>query len=269
MPELPEVETVVTGISPFLTGATVDSVVVNHRSILLHGTKNLGTRLHGKKIQSVRRHGKRILVLFGNDTVLNIHLGMTGNLLLAPSRSTKAKHTHLIITFSGRRRELRFIDPRRFGGVWLGRPTNGRFSTDLGPDALAVSLREFRKLLARSRGIKALLLDQQIIAGMGNIYCDESLFQARIHPQEHACALSTDQVARLHRIMRKILNDAIRAKGSSIRDYRTSDGGKGEFQARHRVYGREGEPCRKCKTAIVRIQAASRSTHLCPVCQPR
>jgi formamidopyrimidine-DNA glycosylase len=269
MPELPEVETVVAGIAPALTGATIGSVVVGHRSILLHGTKRLGARLHGKKIRSVRRHGKRILVGFDDQTVLNIHLGMTGNLLLAPTVSKRAKHTHLIMRFEGLRDELRFVDPRRFGGVWLGQPTSGRFSADLGPDALAVGLREFRKLLTRSRQIKALLLDQQILAGMGNIYCDESLFQARIHPEKKACALLPDQVACLHRTMQKILSDAIRAKGSSIRDYRTSDGGKGGFQAQHRVYGREGAPCRKCKNAIIRIQTASRSTHLCPVCQPR
>lgn len=267
MPELPEVETIARRLTPALEGAVTRSVSVREKSIVRHGPVGLGAKLRGRTIREVRRHGKRLMLDFDPAVVLNIHLGMTGSLLLVSAGTPLEKHTHLVFRFQGDLPELRFVDPRRFGGVWLGSPASGRFSSDLGPDALAIGLREFRILFSRSRQTKAVLMDQGSIAGLGNIYCDEALFRAGIHPLTPAAGVPHDHVARLHRGMKKILKDAIAARGSTIRNYRDTDGAEGSFQFKHQVYGREGEPCRRCGAIIVRIQVASRSTHLCPACQ--
>ena len=137
----------------------------------------------------------------------------------------------------------------------------------LGPDALEINLRAFRQLLQRDRQIKALLLDQTAIGGLGNIYVDESLYKARVHPLTKAAELGGEQVKKLHGAMRRTLHAAIRAGGSTISDYRTPNGERGWFQIQHQVYGREGQPCRRCKAPIQRIQAAGRSSHVCPQCQ--
>ena len=267
MPELPEVETIARRLAPVLESAVIRSVSVREKSIVRHGPVGLGAKLRGRTIRKVRRHGKRLMLGFDPDLVLNFHLGMTGSLLLEPVGTLLKKHTHLVFRFQGDLPELRFVDPRRFGGVWLGNLASGRFSADLGPDALAIGLREFRILFSRSRKTKALLMDQGNLAGLGNIYCDEALFRAGIHPLTPGSGVPKDQVARLHRGMKKILRDAIEAGGSTIRDYREPAGAEGSFQFKHQVYGREGDPCRRCGAVIVRIQVASRSTHLCPACQ--
>jgi formamidopyrimidine-DNA glycosylase len=268
MPELPEVETVARTLRPVLEGAVVRSVSVLEAGIVRHGPKRLGAKLRGRTLEAIHRHGKRLTFEFGPDLPMYVHLGMTGSMMLAEPGRPREKHTHLVFRFQGDRPELRFVDPRRFGGVWLGDPSSGRFSAGLGPDALEIGLREFRTIFSRKRQAKALLMDQGTLAGMGNIYCDEALFQAGIHPLSRGADLEKEQVARLHRMMKKILKAAIAARGSTIRDYRDSSGSEGSFQSRHLVYGREGEPCTCCGTALLRIQVGSRSTHLCPVCQP-
>ncbi len=160
---------------------------------------------------------------------------------------------------------------RQFGSVRLtDGPLDGRATglDDLGPEPLAIAAAEFDRLLSRRRQIKALLLDQRTIAGLGNIYCDEALYAARIHPLTRAADLPTTQRRALWRAIRSILRQAIREGGSTLRDYRNVDGQEGNFQTRHRVYGRQGQPCRRCRAPIARILAAGRSTHLCPACQP-
>ncbi|MBD3867248.1 MAG: bifunctional DNA-formamidopyrimidine glycosylase/DNA-(apurinic or apyrimidinic site) lyase [Acidobacteria bacterium] len=268
MPELPEVETVARTLRPALEGAVLRSVSVLEPGIIRHGPKRLGTKLRGRELTAIRRHGKRLTFEFDPDLPMYVHLGMTGSLMLAEPGLSKEKHTHLVFRFEGDTPEMRFVDPRRFGGVWIGDPASGRFSADLGPDALEIGLREFRSIFSRNRQAKALLMDQGTLAGMGNIYCDEALFRAGIHPLSRGIDLEREQVARLHGAMKKILKDAIAHRGSTIRDYRDSSGSEGSFQSRHQVYGREGEPCQSCGTALLRIQVASRSTHLCPSCQP-
>jgi formamidopyrimidine-DNA glycosylase len=271
MPELPEVQTVVARLDSRLRGAVVDSVRLLRRDVVKHGPLSLHAALARRTVQRIRRHGKRIIWDLDPEAEFNVHLGMTGNLVLVPEASPVGDHTHLRIRFVGIDDELRFRDPRRFGGVWLTEGGNadrgGRFSKPLGPDALAIRLPDFRRLLRRDRQIKALLMDQQSIAGMGNIYCDESLNRARVHPLTPAAALNDDVVARLLRSIRSVLRSAIRAGGSSLRDYRDADGQQGWFQIRHRVYGREGLPCRRCGARIRRIVVASRSTSFCPRCQ--
>jgi formamidopyrimidine-DNA glycosylase len=246
----------------------VESVQLLRPEVVARGPRFLARILAHRTVRRVRRHGKRIIWELGPEprAELNFHLGMTGSLTLEPCGDPLADHVHLRMRFARRRKELRFRDPRRFGGVWL---SDGEDSRPLGPDALRIGLDDFRRLLGRKRQIKALLLDQRVLAGMGNIYCDESLFRARIHPRTRARDLGEARVAMLHRTMRRVLREAIAAGGSSVRDYRDADGRPGAFAARHRVYGRERERCpRRCGARIERIVAASRSTHLCPRCQP-
>jgi formamidopyrimidine-DNA glycosylase len=270
MPELPEVQTVVTRLDEVVRGARVTSVRLLRRDVVRHGARDLDRRLRGRTVRRVDRHGKQILWRFDGDTELRVHLGMTGNLVLAVPDAPLAPHTHVRIRFSGLDREVRFRDPRRFGGLWLADAgaSAGRFSSPLGPDALAIDLRGFRELLTRRRRIKALLLDQTAIAGLGNIYVDESLHRARIHPLRLAADLADDRIRALRRSMRRVLREAIAAGGSSLRDYRGADEEPGWFQVAHRVYGRAGEPCTTCRTPIERIVLATRATHLCPHCQP-
>ena len=270
MPELPAVHTVTTRLDAELRGSTVASVRVLRPDIVRHGPRDLGRRLAGRAIDRIDRHGKQIVCRLAPDVELRVHLGMTGNLAVVPRVAALLPHTHVRMTFAGRDDELRFRDPRRFGGLWLveGGIAGGRFSIPLGPDALAIDLPTFRSVLARPKRIKALLLDQSAIAGLGNIYVDEALHRAGIHPLRIASGLDHRRAERLHGEVRAVLDEAIAAGGSSLRDYRGADGEPGWFQVEHRVYGREGEPCTTCGRPIRRILVATRSTHLCTRCQP-
>ncbi|MCZ6652868.1 MAG: bifunctional DNA-formamidopyrimidine glycosylase/DNA-(apurinic or apyrimidinic site) lyase [Planctomycetota bacterium] len=271
MPELPEVQTIVTTLQP-LVGRCVGTVRVLRRDIVRGEAVAFGRFAKGRKIRAIRRQAKRIIFDLGGERRIQFHLGMTGQLTVCERSHPLPKHTHLRIGIAGTGDELRFRDVRRFGGVWL---LNGDLATSrstrglgpLGPDALEITLREFRRLLRRNRQVKALLLDQTAIGGLGNIYVDESLYKARVHPLTRAAELGAEQVKKLHAAMRRTLHSAIKAGGSTIRDYRTPNGERGWFQTRHQVYGREGQPCRRCKAPIERIQAAGRSSHICPNCQ--
>lgn len=273
MPELPEVQTIVTTLQP-LVGRRVGTVRVLRGDIVRGEPVVFGTFAKGREIRAIRRQAKRIIFDLGGERRIQFHLGMTGQLTVCKRTHPLPPHTHLRIGIAGTKDELRFRDVRRFGGVWL---LNDRVATSrstrgfgpLGPDALEITLPEFRRLLRRHRQIKALLLDQTAIGGLGNIYVDESLYKARVHPLTKAAELGAEQVKKLHGAMRRTLRSAIRAGGSTIRDYRTPNGERGWFQTRHQVYGREGQPCRRCKAPIERIQAAGRSSHVCPNCQQR
>jgi formamidopyrimidine-DNA glycosylase len=191
---------------------------------------------------------------------------MSGQLTVERPGAAVRNHTHLILhTDAG---EVRFRDPRRFGGIWwLGKS----FSDDaLGPEPLTISPKQLAKQLATTtRAIKVALLDQKLVAGLGNIYVDESLFTAGIHPLTPANKLSPLQVARLNRVIKSTLRRAIRLRGSTLRDYRDADGSIGDYQHRHQVYDRAQQPCRKCKRPISRIVLGGRSTHFCARCQKR
>ena len=271
MPELPEVQTIVTTLQP-LVGRRVGTVRVLRGDIVRGEPVEFGKFAKGRRIQAIRRQAKRIIFDLGGERRIQFHLGMTGQLIVCKRSHALQKHTHLRIGIAGTKDELRFRDVRRFGGVWL---LNGDLATSrstrglgpLGPGALEITLREFRHLLRRNRQVKALLLDQTAIGGLGNIYVDESLYKARVHPLTRAAELGAEQVKKLHAAMHRTLHSAIKAGGSTIRDYRTPNGERGWFQTRHQVYGREGQPCRRCKAPIERIQAAGRSSHICPNCQ--
>lgn len=278
MPELPEVETIARGLAAKITGQTVARVHMLRKD-MLHGNGGAIEQLVGSRIIDVRRCGKQVRMLLQDsdcrERAMYVHLGMTGRLIVLGASEPIAKHTHLRIDFARSRTELRFCDPRRFGGVWLidesrsvDGPWRGRRLPPIGMDPLDITLAEMRRLLSRKRQIKSLLMDQQPISGMGNIYCDEALYRAGIHPLTSAAELRPEAVRRLRQAIRRVLTEAIRAGGSSISDYRTADNARGSFQERHRVYGREGQPCRNCGSIIERLLVAGRGTHICPRCQP-
>lgn len=272
MPELPEVQTVAAQLSAGIVDRTIRAVYVRRADYVRRGGEGIHAAMPGRRVESIRRHGKWISLVLAPQGELVIHLGMSGRVTLDPPQRALLPHTHLVIRFHRMTDELRIRDPRRFGGVWFydGSQGDETFAQTrrLGPDALGLALPELRRLLTRRRQIKALLLDQTAVSGLGNIYCDEALHRAGVHPNARASDLSDAHVRRLADGIRRTLRSAIRAGGSTLRDYRNADGEPGWFQVRHRVYGRQGQPCRRCGTTIVRTQAAGRSTHWCPTCQP-
>jgi formamidopyrimidine-DNA glycosylase len=275
MPELPEVEVIARGLARRIVGRVVEAVHLS-RGDVVHGCDvPMCAVLRGRRIVGVERVGKQVRIYTDGTVAVGVHLGMSGRLTVADRAEPIAPHTHLRITFRGRRAELRFCDPRRFGGIWL---LNGAAETapswvgrrlpPAGVDPLRITRAAWRALLRRRRQIKALLLDQHAIGGVGNIYCDEALHRAGVHPLMRADALGDGATGRLRRTLRRVLTEAIRAGGSSISDYRTADNAPGTYQHRHRVYARAGQPCRACGKTIERIVVAGRGTYLCPRCQP-
>lgn len=265
MPELPEVETVVRTLRPRLVGQTIRRVTLARTDILTPSDFDLATHLVGRTVESIDRRGKRIIITLDTTDRFYIHLGMTGQLTADPPTAPLKTHTHLILdTPAG---QIRFRDPRRFGGIWwLGR--DAAPDDRMGPEPLGIRPSQLATRLAKTkRAIKSALLDQQLIAGLGNIYVDEALFAAAIHPLTLASDVSLDQVKRLTRAIKLTLRTAIRHRGSTLRDYMDAEGNGGGFQDRHKVYDRAGKPCRTCKTPIERIVLGGRSTHFCPKCQ--
>ena len=270
MPELPEAETIATQLDRCLRGVRLGHVVLRRRSIVRCNGTTLRAALRGRTVRCVTRRGKRVVVHLEPAAAIVFRLGMTGQIAVTHRDEPGDRHVHLRIGLDDGRRELRFRDVRRFGGVWFtDAPHDGQVAgiDDLGPEPLEMTAGGFERLMARRRQIKALLLDQRAIAGLGNIYCDEALFAARIHPLTRAADVDALRRRALLGAIRRILRRAIRDGGSTLRDYRTATGEEGRFQARHRVYGREGKPCHRCGTTIQRIQVAGRSTHICPRCQ--
>jgi formamidopyrimidine-DNA glycosylase len=261
MPELPEVETVVRSLAPRLAGRRIVDARFSSRHVVRQKFSTLRGRVRDQAVKSVRRHGKFIIVELDHG-FLTIHLGMTGKLLVNNEPGPYAR-----AVFELDRGVLVYDDVRHFGRIEWSAELPERAAA-LGPDALEISLEDFQKSLARRHSrIKPLLLNQKFLRGMGNIYTDEALFEARIHPLALASGLSKQRAARLHRAMVDILETAIRMKGSSISDYVDAEGKKGSFQQQHQVYGRAGEPCTICGTAIRRIVVGQRGTHYCPKCQ--
>lgn len=270
MPELPEAETIARGLRGAMIRRKLGRVILRRMDIVRSDARTLPKMLIGRRVVDVGRRGKRVVIELDRELRLVFALGMTGRITIARIGESCPPHTHFRLAFGKGSLELRFCDPRRFGGIWLvnGHEAGGdAVPPPLGVEPLEMDIRTFRTILGRKRQIKALLLDQRVIAGLGNIYCDEALHRAAIHPWSRASDIPADRVTVLLRSIRNVLREAIRQGGSTLRDYRNAVGGTGFFQQRHRVYDREGQPCGKCKADIVRILAAGRSTHLCPVCQ--
>jgi formamidopyrimidine-DNA glycosylase len=260
LPELPEVETVVRTLAPYLIGRRIVSARFTSRFVTPGDPKKLARRVAGRRIESVARRGKFIVVGLDKGELV-MHLGMTGKLLSAGIETT---HTYGVFTLD--EGMLLYEDPRQFGRIEWGDARVQR----LGPEPLEVGLAEFSaRLRKRKTRIKALLLNQSFIAGLGNIYVDEILFLSGIHPLAQAARLSAPRVAKMHQAMVDTLTLAIEHRGSSISDYVDADGNRGNFQMLHRVYGREGEACITCGAAIKKAVVAGRGTHYCPVCQKR
>lgn len=308
MPELPEVESVVRSLRPLLVGRTIEELMVpaerragewpaTLRRLLDSPPARLREQVRGTRIAAVGRIGKNIqislvpLAATGDaenaspaaPRTLWVHLGMTGRLTSEDSEVPASKHTHLIFVLGGapatasaaRFGWLHFADIRRFGRVRLtvdspaSAAPHGRPLSKLGPEPMDIAAEEFaRRLRARRTRLKALLLDQSFVSGLGNIYADESLFRAGLHPLKIAATLKPAQATALHASAQTVLREAIAAGGSSISDYVDGQGRQGWFQIHHNVYQRTGEPCHSCATPIRKIVVGGRSTHFCPRCQP-
>jgi formamidopyrimidine-DNA glycosylase len=271
MPELPEVETIARGLAQRVTGDVIDSIWLGRKPEPLKSpAREIAATLEHSRIATVRRMGKHIVFELEKKKASRtqaqwiVHLGMTGRLQVCEPQAEILKHTHAILKLASGR-ELRFVDPRRFGRLSVARA--GNFDAG-GIEPLEADLDPFLVLFrGRKTPIKSALLNQKLLRGVGNIYADESLFRAGIRPRRRASTITRDQMAKLLASVKEVLREAIALGGSSISDYVDADGEEGFFQLQHRVYGREGEPCLACKTSIKRIVIAGRSSHYCPRCQ--
>jgi len=274
MPELPEVETIVHGLNSCLAGRRIKELIFlsPHLKNKQPPSALRPEAYRALKIDKIWRRGKMIVFSFQDRRGLLIHLRMTGQLYLAEPNQPLDRHTHARMTFLKLRRELRFRDIRKFGFLCcleMGE-IEKRLKAELGPEPLDIELREFLERLKQhgKKRLKGWLLDQKIIAGIGNIYSDEILFRAGLLPERKAGSLSLAEAKKFWRAMRSILKRAIELKGSSISDYVDSTGQRGEFQKQHRVYGRKGELCFRCRRGrIEKKKICGRSSFFCPVCQ--
>lgn len=271
MPELPEAETLVRHVRPQLLRARVARIVHLRRDIVRHGPQRAPGWLVGARVVDVIRRGKRPIVQFESGAGMIVLLGMTGYLGVHAADDPLKPHTHLRLALDDGDRELRFADARRFGGLSFYASWNGVVPpglADLGIEPLSMTFRQFRRAIGRDRQIKALLMDQGAIAGLGNIYCDEALHRAGIHPLATASEVDPERLRRLCRAIRAVLRESIRHQGTTFSTFAHPEG-PGDFYARLRVYDRADEPCRRCRTPIVRVVIAGRATHFCPHCQSR
>jgi len=278
MPELPEVEVTKLGIAPHLLGQSISAVNVIDRRLRWPVPKSLPTALPGQKVHTIERRGKYLLIELDAGYLL-VHLGMTGTLRVLPCSDPLKLHDR--VTFEFGKLSLRLHDPRKFGAVlWhpkskgpiennlllqkLGvEPFSPEFAGELGAEILYQTSRK------RSVAVKQFLLAGQAVVGLGNIYCSESLFEAKIHPSKAAGKLTRPQCSRLAEAVRLILKKAIAAGGSSLKDFVNSDGDPGHFMVQTKVYDRKDQPCKVCKTPIKQIVQGQRSTYFCPSCQKR
>lgn len=270
MPELPEVETVVRGLRGPLAGRTILGAQYDYPGGLARPDGPIFTgRIAGQPIRHVGRRGKYVVISLDPDTLI-IHLKMTGRLYVVPDDAVEHADRWVHFTFQlDNAQQLRFSDSRKFGRVYLV-DDPAEVVGALGPEPLAddFTLDAFRDRLARRSGaLKPLLLNQQMVAGIGNIYADEALYLARLHPLRRADTLSDDEIAALYAAIRQVLADGITREGASVNWYRKPDGTKGSAQLGLSVYGHAGDPCPRCGTPILKTVVGQRGTHLCPACQ--
>jgi len=267
MPELPEVETLLRQLQPIMVGRTIERLEIL-RPDYVHGISavELADLVRDKKVTALRRQGKAILVDLGDGGSLAIRLGMSGKILLCDPDAELARHTHWRMRLDGEPKEIRGVDARRFGKlIWL---TQGQL-TGMGVDASKVRAGELgKRMRGRKIAVHSALLDQKILAGVGNIYASEALHHAGINPLRPAGSLTRAELVRLTKALDEVLSHAIALGGSSISDYVDVSGRQGGFAAQHRVYGRQGEPCQSCHSGIKRVVRGGRSIFYCPTCQP-
>ncbi len=275
MPELPEVENVRRSLIPHLVGHTLTEARLLRADVCT--TENAATPtpadlLQGATVRSIERRGKQLAVVADTGRVLNIHLGMSGQVLVRPANPTpEEKHVHAVWTTAAR--SIIFKDPRRFGGLWTFSTFEALLISRwrmLGPDALDADPLTWVASLRRGRRcIKATLLDQSVVAGIGNIYADEALHRAGVHPATLSHRLSPARASALGDSVRRVLAEAVEAGGSTLRDYRNADGVSGRQQEKHLVYGRSGERCLACSAPLRTATLAQRTTVWCPRCQTK
>ena len=280
MPELPEVETVARDLRPRIVGATIVGARCTWaRTLRTHTPEAFAEAVAGRRVEAVGRRAKQVLIELSGAAALTVHLKMTGQLFVVPAEAPEDPYIRLVLELEDGR-EIRFRDIRKFGRIGLyGRdPDSGELTVEvggaavfaaIGPEPLdaAFTLRDFRRLLRRRKGrLKPLLLDQSFLAGVGNIYADEALWTARLHPLRTAGTLRPPDERRLYEAVRTILSEAIERRGSSIDDYTAPDG-DGSMQDRLQVYQRTGEPCPRCGRGVKRVVIGARSTHFCSWCQ--
>lgn len=261
VPELPEVETVVRSLRPIITGQRIIAAEFLQLRVLRGSPDETSAALAGRRITGVERYGKFIAIRLDRGYLM-VHLGMTGRVLVDAEQT---KWTHAIFTLE--RNTVLYDDPRQFGRLEYSLELPARVAK-LGPEPLLVTAGEFGlRLKQRKAPVKSVLLNQLVVRGVGNIYADEALFRAGIHPRRVASSLTRPRVLKLYDAMQEVLAEAIESRGSSVSDYVDAQGRKGGFQLLHRVYQRTGEACVNCGAAIKRITLGQRSTHYCPKCQ--
>lgn len=282
MPELPEVETVRGGLLPIMQGRVIQTATVNRPDLRFPLPDRMAARLTGARVLALRRRSKYILADLSTGETLLIHLGMSGRMLVSGASQGEfhhdhpapEKHDHVIFDMEGGAR-ITFNDARRFGAMDLMATASAdthKLLRDIGPEPLGNAFNQHHltaRLSGRVLPIKSALLDQKIVAGLGNIYVSEALFRARIDPRRASGDLSASELTTLVQVIRDVLTEAIAAGGSSLKDYRQADGELGYFQHSFRTYGHEGDPCPSegCTAHIQRIVQSGRSTFFCPSCQ--
>ena len=273
VPELPEVETVRKGLEQLVLGATIKSVDVYWDRIISGSIESSEFKqlLLGETIKEFDRRGKYIIFRFEHWALVS-HLRMEGKYEVEESAAPLKKHTHVVFHLTDGR-DLRYLDVRKFGRMTLV-PLGKEFSMTgiklLGPEPTEETFDEktfYKTLQTKKRAVKPLLLDQTVVAGLGNIYVDEALFEANIHPMRTANSLTKNEVSQLHKAIIQVLGDAVIAGGTTIRSYQNALGEAGTFQVKLSVYGKKGMPCVRCNTPIEKIKVAQRGTHFCPNCQ--
>ena len=269
MPELPEVETVRRGLAEAVSGRRIAAVTVHERRLRKPLGRDFAASLTGRRIERVRRRAKYLLLDLDDATSWLVHLGMTGTMVVLPADEPLRTHTHVVADLDDGR-TLRFHDPRRFGLMRVGDPERLAELAALGPEPLDPEFSpEFLHAIARRqrRAVKSLLMDQQVVAGLGNIYVNEILFAAGVRPSRRTAKVTRAEAERIVAETGRVLAAAIELRGSSISDYRDERGEPGAFQHTFRVYERAGEPCRRCDGVIRRRVIVGRSSFFCPRCQ--
>jgi len=276
MPELPEVETVAQGLRRRALGRRIAAVEIRHAAVIVGSPEEFASILKGRRLANVSRKGKAIAVELAADDgsaprFLLVRLGMTGQLTVTPHHAPIEPHTHAFMALDDGREELRFRDTRRFGRLrCLTQQELEKVLGALGPDAQQVTEVQFRTAMRGRKGaIKSWLMNQNLVAGLGNIYADEALYEACIHPLSQPGRVSSGKARQLYKAVRKVLGHAVRLGGTTFSDYLNVEGRPGEFLKKLKVYQHTGEPCRRCGHAIRRILIAGRSSHFCSRCQPR
>jgi len=270
MPELPEVETVRRGLEPHVVGHTIREATVRDSRLRWPIPSEFAEFVRGKKIRAVGRRGKYLIFDLGGDRLI-VHLGMTGRLLLLDPKTPLKKHDHVDLLLSGKLL-LRFHDPRRFGAVlpWPAAESHHVLLAEMGPEPFSAGFNGdylYERSRGRSAAVKLFIMDGRIVVGVGNIYASEALFHAGIRPKTAAGKLTRAQYGKLAAAILEVLDAAIAKGGTTLRDFRGSDGSNGYFQQVLMVYDREGKPCRVCKTPIKRVVLGQRSSFYCPTCQ--